>query len=291
MQGQKKLHRKLAQPFRSPIVKIEDILAGKDGVYASGRARRSETPVKAEPGEEMALEDGIAGSDSAELEVSHPPSKSLATKDRTANAGRPFKALVVQPGGAPPGTSATSAGGVKTASTIQALQARVQKLKQAIRIKSDDAADGARRLDALVTKWRTVGREVAWLVWDTVKDRDPGDSLRVLPAKGGWDEDEVPGGGKRAGGFGSGGFQAGWGYDDGKSGSGKHDGFAGSWGWDDKKEGGSGEAGEVEERMDVDEEAEGQTQNHSLGTMLRFMGVDPETLGWDEDEGDFVGEP
>ncbi|KAL6299722.1 hypothetical protein BKA93DRAFT_805388 [Sparassis latifolia] len=29
---------------------------------------------------------------------------------------------------------------------------------------------------------------------------------------------------------------------------------------------------------------------HTLGTMLRHFGIAPETLGWDEDEGDFIGD-
>ena len=57
---------------------------------------------------------------------------------------------------------------------------------------SDEDRD---KLDALVTKWRTVGREIAWLVWDTVRDLEPGTAAlgaSAMPARGGWDEDENP---------------------------------------------------------------------------------------------------
>lgn len=40
---------------------------------------------------------------------------------------------------------------------------------------------------------------------------------------------------------------------------------------------GTGESG-------LDDERKG----HTLGTMLRYMGIAPDTLGWDEEEGDFV---
>ena len=292
--GQKRAYKKLIQPFRSPLVNIEDVLAGKDGVYASGRAFPASKPlgnVKAEPKGEFEFAAGAMGGSESSYDNPSEPRELTATKDRTANAGKPFKALVVQPG------AAVASLGVKTTgSTLQVLQARVQKLKQAIKIKSDrEKAGDERHLGALVSKWRTVGREVAWLVWDTVKDVDPGDSLKVAPARGRWDGDEVLPNKAIRQSLANDGFKAGWGWDtDSKRESGRYDGLDSSWGWGDKKErelvDENGERTEEGEKIEVDEEA-ALIMNHSLGTMLRHLGIDPETLGWDEDEGDFIGEP
>ena len=51
--------------------------------------------------------------------------------------------------------------------------------------------------------------------------------------------------------------------------------FGGSWGWD-----GDEKAVESEVEMEVKED--------SMGMMLRQMRIDPDTLGWDEEEGEFV---
>ncbi|KIP12885.1 hypothetical protein PHLGIDRAFT_138535 [Phlebiopsis gigantea 11061_1 CR5-6] len=291
--GQKKQQRKLVQPFRSPIVKLNDILAGKDGVYASGRARPAEKRFGSEPREDAGSGDDFGASTSSATESPGANVAAAATKDRTARAGKPFKSVVLNVGKTDVCLTAGATSGVKTGSTIQALQARVQKLKQAIRIRDEREAESERCLEVLVSKWRSVGRDVAWLVWDTVKDLDPGDSLKVLPTRGGWGEDDdVRRTGKSKGKGCGGGFQSGWGWNDEKGGDGKTAGFNSNWGWDDKKEDGpvnDDQADVVDEQMEVEEDV--PVQNHSLGTMLRHMGVDPETLGWDEDEGDFVGEP
>lgn len=262
-------------------------MAGKDGVYASGRPSISKKPVKVEsPPPETGP--SSVGAFYFKADTEHRIQPKVATKDRTANAAKPFKALLF------PSDTTKGKGGVRTSSanagpTIQTLQARVQKLKQAIKIKNERDADDDERLETLVTKWRTVGREVAWLIWDTVKDLAPGEGLSSTAPGGGWNEDAAPRGNKSA--FKIDGFQSGWGWDGEKKG--KHDGLDNSWGWDDKQiasvvEGEDGVV--VGEPMEVDEE-EPQVENHSLGTMLRHLGIDPDTLGWDEDEGDFVGDP
>ena len=99
------------------------------------------------------------------------------------------------------------------------------------------------------------GREVAWAVWEYVKDLDPGEALGG--GRSGWDADEVAVGQKRA--------------------------FDGAW--DD-------EHISKKARMDEDVEKDGEDEKplaqHTLGVMLRRLGIDPATLGWDEEEGDFV---
>ena len=282
---------------------IEDVLAGKDAVYASGRVK-SRPPGPSVPDSATAAGTGTRASSSAEdprpkeEQIGDAPlTVPVANKDRTAKVAKPFRA----PSSSLPGatttqisttsvtTSAFAGGRVQAAPTIQTLQARVQKLKQALKIKasvhSSAEQEGTDKLEVLTQKWRSVGREVAWLVWDSVKDVEGGGGVGRLPAKGGWDEGESPFAcGGRDGGSGKvkkGGFDAGWGYDDGKGREG--------WGWDEKGERGEGKDGEdVMEVEEEEEEDERDVPQHTLGTMLRHMGIDPDTLGWNEDEGDFV---
>lgn len=231
-----------------------------------------------------------------EVDTTSPP----PAKDYTANTTKPFRLPSAVPGG--PVTASKVRGpqdskvrsSALAAPTIQSLQARVQRLKQAIKIKNEELNDGeGRNLEALVSKWRTAGREVAWLVWDTIKDLEPSAvAARALPTNGGWDETENPflGQAKTSkpagrGGTGGWGLQTGWGYGD-DQGSGSTN----SWGWDDKDKNALGEGdaeAQAEDKMDVSDD-EQAAQPHTVGTMLRHMGIDPDTLGWDEDDGDFV---
>ncbi|KAI0092158.1 hypothetical protein BDY19DRAFT_583022 [Irpex rosettiformis] len=291
--SQKKQYRKLVKPFRSPLVNIEDVLAGKDAVYASGHARSRTPDVHSAKGGASSISKSPLKEE--QLGTTHLTAVT-ANKDRTAKVAKPFRApssmslpaSISVTAHTTSFSSSSSASGVHAAPTIQTLQARVQKLKQAIKIKEDRVQGGDDdKLEVLAGKWKSVGREVAWLVWDTVRDLEPGKTVGMLPAKGGWDEGENPFGGggngrvKRVGGG------EGWGYDGGKGGGGSGWGISSGWGWDEKGEQGEGEEGA--EGMEVEED-EQEVPEHTLGTMLRHMGIDPETLGWDEDEGDFVGD-
>lgn len=61
-------------------------------------------------------------------------------------------------------------------------------------------------------------------------------------------------------------------------------------GWDDRKKSGFGESwGWKESESMINEEAEEKdVKEDTMGTMLRQMQIDPETLGWDEEEGEFA---
>ncbi|KZT12928.1 uncharacterized protein LAESUDRAFT_689915 [Laetiporus sulphureus 93-53] len=160
---------------------------------------------------------------------------------------------------------------VQAIAKICSLQAKLQTLKQAVRIKNSANGDEDEELEQLVSKWTAVGREVAWAVWDTVKDLDPGESMHV----------------------GTGSFAAGWGFDEGAGSSRSNPSVTRAWGWEEDVKGpanGSG-GGEDQEDSHAVDEAEDETDTapkHTLGTMLRHLGIAPETLGWDENEGDFV---
>lgn len=118
-------------------------------------------------------------------------------------------------------------------------------------------------LVGLVKKWTGAGREVAYELWDLVKDSS-NSGLRASA----WD-----GGGSK-----------------GRSGSEDR-----NWGWDSP---GIKREGCAENEMNInfldpactnkihleeDEEA-----RNNMGTMLRRLGIAPETLGWDEDAESFV---
>jgi hypothetical protein len=106
------------------------------------------------------------------------------------------------------------------------------------------------KLERLAKKWTDVAREVAWEVWSVVKDNVQDVSK--------------PGSGRGA--------------------------FQDSWGWanegkEDDKAGRDRPSGEDEM---LSEEDEPPVPDDTMSAMLRKMGIDPSTLGWDEDEGEFV---
>ncbi len=264
--SQAKERKKLAAPFRSPVIKGPLVQGGLHAVYATGRAKVPPPPRKA-----RAAEDDTASSSSG-LPVK--PEVPVANKDRTANVAKQFKSplhastVSCSVSASAPATGTFSS--VKAAPTIQALQGKVQTLKQAIKIKnSRNGDDEDDVLEGLVEKWTTAAREVAWGVWDYVKDLDPGSAADV-GTKSGWFAD-----------------------DDGRAGPGSKRGLDSSWGYDDGHAGKRAKVDDGAEQVDEkeneeEEEEEPPVVHHTLGVMLRRMGIDPATLGWDEEEGDFV---
>ncbi|CCM03413.1 uncharacterized protein FIBRA_05544 [Fibroporia radiculosa] len=237
--SQQKQRRKLVAPFRSPLVDIAFAHHGVDAVYASGRIPRG---LEAAKGETVDVEALTRPNLSYAVETSD---ATVQTKDCTRNAAKQFKSPL-SVGSSVPNVSFSS---VTAMPTIQALQRRLQMLKQAIRIKTAGAGLEEAQLEELVEKWVTVGREVAWAVWDTVKDQNPGESINTWRGKSGWLEEEFGRGeGSRSG----------------------------------------GATGAYQVRNEGIQDDEENISTHTPGTMLRHLGIAPETLGWDEQEGDFV---
>jgi hypothetical protein len=163
--------------------------------------------------------------------------------------------------------------------TIQALERKIQILKRAVKVKMDREEE---ILEKLVKKWTEAGREVAWEVWGLVKDSGADGS--VSAGRGGWGE-EKKGGTKR-------GFEEDWGWDEQDGKKAKADDR--NWGWnverdEDRKQSSYEEDGMKNGSKKYEEEEEEERED-TLGTMLRQLGIDPETFGWNEDEGEFVGE-
>jgi hypothetical protein len=217
-----------------------------------------------------------------------PPTPNPCTKPKkfTPKAASQFKSPLSGP--TPEGLTS-----VRLTPTIQALERKVQILKRALKVKTDGEEEV---LERLVKKWTDAGREVASEVWGLVKDSG-GDSGSGA-VKSGWGE-ERKGGTKRV-------FEEGWGWDDRDAKKTKmDDGFERNWGWgveqgrdpeddaqtkyvDDEYE--SGGMKHVTRKTGEYEEDDDEKRQDTLGTMLRQLGIAPQTFGWNEDEGEFVGE-
>jgi hypothetical protein len=261
-------HKKLATPFRSPFPKIahgavpdssrrpadENILDNSSPTSRMCSTKPKEIRMSA------AAFSSLAGSASTIV-----PQTRQAQKSK---AGAQFKSPLSA------ASSSALVSSVRLTPAIQSLERKVQILKRAVKVRAE-GEEG--ELEGLVKKWREAGREVAWEVWDLVKDRG-GDDQR---GGGGW----------------GGGFAA-------EESDGKKRGLQEGWGWDDndaakkqKLDGYEGAAAAEHQLDSIDGgrsvkayEAEEEPREDSLGTMLRQLGIDPETLGWDEQEGTFVGE-
>ncbi|THV05499.1 hypothetical protein K435DRAFT_647145, partial [Dendrothele bispora CBS 962.96] len=170
-------------------------------------------------------------------------------KHRTPRAASQFKS--------PLATTFKATSDVRLTPTIQALERKVQQLKRASKVKNDDEEN---TLQGLLEKWTEAGREVAWELWQLIKDKGDVDSMCSST-------------GKRS--------------------------FESNWGWDEsdskrvKLEGGTDfdtvatlEGRDQDLQVQSDNEVE-EKRVMTLGIMLRQLGIDPQTLGWDEEEGLF----
>ena len=231
------------------MIKGPLLQGGLHAVYASGRPSRPPPRLTRLPQNGEVCVNG-------EAEALAKPETPSANCVHTARVAKQFKSPFHpphEPSESAPASSSTFtplSSTVRALPTIQALQGKVQTLKQAIKIKrSERGEDEEAALARLTEKWTTAGREVAWALWEYVRDLDPG----TAPQKGGgWFTDEDAGQ-KR--------------------------------GWDEAEYIGA----RAESGMDgQEEEEEAPIVQHTLGVMLRRLGIDPATLGWDEEEGDFV---
>ncbi|KAF7331818.1 Diphthamide synthesis protein [Mycena kentingensis (nom. inval.)] len=171
---------------------------------------------------------------------------------RTQRASAQFKSPL-------PLSVAAALPSVRQTPTIQMLERKVQTLRRAVKLMQDGEAE---TLEALVKKWTEAGREVAWEVWGLVKDNEANAETDV--------------GEKRK--------------------------LSGSWGWGDESD---NKRVKVEERnwgwnvestvtleepeapIDAASQEEAKPKE-TMGTMLLRLGIALETLGWNDEEGEFV---
>ncbi|CAG7848531.1 SubName: Full=Uncharacterized protein {ECO:0000313/EMBL:CCA66561.1} [Serendipita indica DSM 11827] len=147
-------------------------------------------------------------------------------------------------------------------SEIHQLEQRLQLLRRAVKIKQS-GEDG--ELEVLVTKWRDIAKEVAWELWEIVKEGSVGDAQDSYAPT----NREIRFGSRSTP------FM-------------RDDGFDRNWGWSEGEEkAGPGTEGNAETPLEEDTEQEKHPER-TMGIMLKELGIADETLGWNEDEGDFV---
>ncbi|KAJ7068049.1 hypothetical protein C8F01DRAFT_587987 [Mycena amicta] len=153
-----------------------------------------------------------------------------------------------------PTSASSSLPSVRQTPTIQILERRLQVLRRAVKLKQDGEEE---TLEALVAKWTEAGREIAWEVWGLVKDNETASGetgKRKLDGSWGWGEDTDS---KRV----------------------KVE--ERNWGWDVAPV-------VVPEERAVEASEEDDKPKETMGSMLMRMGIALETLGWNEEEGEFM---
>ncbi|KAF5363440.1 hypothetical protein D9756_000834 [Leucocoprinus leucothites] len=185
----------------------------------------------------------------------------------TTQAGAQFKSPLITSSST--GTGASSQANdpaVRLTPTIQMLERKLQILKRAIRIEEDDQENILR---GLISKWTEVGREIAWEVWAGVKDNNTGEEFPVTT-------------GKRS-------LQHSWHWEmgDDKRPKGENKNSGGLSEMADNELEGTDNMERVDLMEELVEEEDPGRLHHTLGTMLRQLGIDPQTLGWDDEEETF----
>jgi hypothetical protein len=168
--------------------------------------------------------------------------------------------------------STPQAGGsaIRLTPAIQTLERGLQTLKRAVKIREDDQEEILR---GLVAKWTEAGREIAWEVWTAVKDniQENGDEYSAIS-------------GKRS-------AQDYWHWEMGNDK--RHKGKDENFDRHSEIANNSLEGTETTERagsMKISAGDENLERPHyTLGTMLRQFGIDPQTLGWNDEEETFQG--
>jgi len=257
--AQKVQHRKLIRPFRSPVLHVPVRLTSKPGTKIS-MGNDSSTDLVAAQAPSSPVETTT---------VTAPKPTETKVKHRTPRAAAQFKSPLTFIS-----TGNDRAELVRLTPTIQTLERKLQLLKRAVKVREESEEDILR---GLVKKWTDAGREVAWEVWDLVKDNVSEESSMGDKGK------------KRP-------FGDSWGWDE--SGDAKKVKVEErNWGWDVVPAGSSGEdSHQPDEELDVnfynqqqkeDSNDEG-TVRPTLGKMLLQFSIAHETLGWSDDEENFV---
>ncbi|KAG2152882.1 hypothetical protein DEU56DRAFT_520285 [Suillus clintonianus] len=249
--SQKQQFKKLIAPFRSPLMPSndEDVPSEDLSKFKSPLSVLLAPP----PAPKMPITPQKPHPQHAHAAPFVTPAK---TRVRTLKAASQFKS--------PLSSSASASSGrglsIQLTPTVQSLERKLQLLKRAVKVKENDEE---KTLVGLIKKWTEAGREVAYELWDSVKDAaNKGD--------GGW-----------VGGASKGNMAR-----------------DSNWGWDSpgiKREGYPENEMNTATENPLDEgysnktlsEDEEQVRN-TMGTMLRQLGIATETFGWDEDVEVFV---
>lgn len=172
-------------------------------------------------------------------------------QQKASNALRPvtqFKSPLVN------GVVPTDSRTIRLTPALQALERKLQLLKRAVKVKENNEEEALIRLAG---KWIEAGREVAYDVWDAIKDTgDFAGKVTFIRRSNGWENTSnanTP------------------------------------WGWDPKP-------GDASAPGDLDPsevscttgrlapEEDDDVGCNTQGTMLRQLGIAPEIFGWDDDK-------
>ncbi|KAG1755987.1 hypothetical protein EDB19DRAFT_446055 [Suillus lakei] len=244
--SQQRQFKKLIAPFRSPLVLNKDEDTPSEVLFKS----KSPLPIllAPPPAPKMPLTPQKPHPQHAHAVPSVTPAK---TRVRTLKAASQFKSPLSSSASALSGRGSS----IRLTPTVQSLERKLQLLKRAVKVKENDEE---KTLVGLIKKWTEAGREVAYELWDLVKDSaNKGDGM-------GWD-----------------------------GGKGKMSSRDSNWGWDShdiKRESYLENETNTATENPLDEgytnkilsEDDEQPRN-TMGTMLRQLGIATETLGWDED--------
>ncbi|KAF9247107.1 hypothetical protein BU15DRAFT_38842 [Melanogaster broomeanus] len=175
---------------------------------------------------------------------------------RTSRAAAQFKSPLVDSESA----LTNSRGTIRPTPTVQTLERKLQLLKRAVKIKENNEDEV---LSTLANKWIEAGRDVAYEVWDIV--RDAGNTVDGATS-----------------------VRGSWGWDESQSRDAK-------WGWDTKIDDTSEELCDYDPpeahcatKRPAPEEEDDERARTTLATMLRQLGIAPEILGWDDDMETFL---
>ncbi len=251
--GQRKAHEKLSKPFRPPcLTKLKS-----DDPSHLTTPKPLDEPHNRTRGNKISVQ--ITKVEEQKAIIQKQTEKDTGNRHRTLRAAAQFKSPLV-PGGANLPAAPTS----RLTPTIQMLERKLQILKRATRIKEENEEDVLR---GLITKWTAAGREVAWEVWTSVRDNihdGPDHGYGTIS-------------GKRS-------FQDNWSWEMGDDKRHKVD-------EDYPHSVAQNEAEETETTAGltrVPRTTEDSSEpRHTLGTMLRQFGIDPQILGWDDEEDTF----
>lgn len=159
--SRKRQHQKLASPFRSPLlqktnsvnIEIKQVVPAENLKHADpSDDERPKTPLRIQRHDPpTTLPRAIASTST--------PTKRIFS---SAKASSQFKSPLMS-------STISTLSQVNNSRKIQELERKVQLLKRAIKIKKENDEE---KLAELTTKWKNAGREAAWELWSFVRDNE-----------------------------------------------------------------------------------------------------------------------
>ncbi|KAA1466104.1 hypothetical protein DENSPDRAFT_12310 [Dentipellis sp. KUC8613] len=174
--SQKLSHRKLATPFRSPLVaRPLSSQSTQVNLAPATPASSSKNVTQA-----VKIEATVAAMPASKPNVT----KTLTTMALASRAAGQFRSPFAGH------ASSSGRGAILPTQTIQTLERRLTVLRRAVKIKRDDDEN---KLDVLAKKWREAGREAAYELWSIVREAAQTEENKndgAWASGWGWDDDQ-----------------------------------------------------------------------------------------------------